>query len=147
MKIPSCPNPQCPSYREAGCGDVVLHGFYLAKSRKRRRYRCKVCSKTFCINQGTAYYRLQHHRSAFDQVASLSVEGLSKSAIARVSGLSWNTVDRWLEKAAASCAQFNHYRINGLEIHELQADEIRTFVAGKNRATWVFTTLDVWSRL
>ena len=147
MKIPSCPNSRCRSSRKASHGDGVLHGFYRVKSRKRRRYRCKVCGRTFCSNQGTPYYRLQHQRSSFDQVASLSVKGLSKSAIARVAGLSWNTVDRWLEKAASSCTQFNHYRVNGLEIRELQADEIRTFVAGKDRATWIFTTLDVWSRL
>ena len=38
----------------------------------------------------------------FDQVAALSVEGVNKSAIARVQQIAWNTVDRWLEKAATS---------------------------------------------
>jgi hypothetical protein len=33
-------------------------------------------------------------RATFDQVASLSVEGLNKSAIARVDGIGCNTVDR-----------------------------------------------------
>ena len=30
----------------------------------------------------------------------MSVEGVSKSSIARIMGISWNTVARWLERAA-----------------------------------------------
>ena len=36
------------------------------------------------------------------RVAALSVEGVSKSSIARAMGISWNTVARWLERAAAA---------------------------------------------
>jgi hypothetical protein len=36
-----------------------------------------------------------------------SVEGLSRSAIARVKRITWNTVHRWLERAAAQCRRFN----------------------------------------
>ena len=99
------------------------------------------------MSQGTPYYRIQHRRSTFDEVASLSVEGTSKSAIARVKGLAWNTVDRWLEKAAACCRRFNDRRIKDLEVTELQADELRTFVGDKQRTAWIFTAIDVWSRL
>jgi hypothetical protein len=56
----------------------------------------------------------------------LSVEGLNKSAIARVKRIAWNTVDRWLEKAASVCRRFNDRKIAALAIEELQADEIRT---------------------
>ena len=34
-----------------------------------------------------ALHRLQHRRGIFDEVAAFSVEGLSKSAIARVKGI------------------------------------------------------------
>jgi hypothetical protein len=30
---------------------------------------------------------------------------------------------------------------------ELQADEIRTIVGGKEQSIWVFVVMDVWSRL
>jgi transposase-like protein len=46
-------------------------------------------------------YRLQHRHATFDEVATLSVEGMSKSAIARAKGIAWNTVHRWLARAAA----------------------------------------------
>jgi len=81
--------------------------------------------KTFCSTNGTPYYRLHHRRSTFDEVTSLSVEG-NKSAIARVKRVAWNTVHRWLERAAGCCRRFSHRKFKGLSISELQADEIRT---------------------
>jgi transposase-like protein/IS1 family transposase len=130
-----------------GVGSIIRHGFYQTTSRKRRRYLCRSCGKTFCSNAGTPYYRLQHQRATFDEVATLSVEGLNKSAIARVKQIAWNTVARWLEKAAHSCRRFNDRRIEALAVGELQADEIRTIVGNKKHSIWIFTTIDVWSRL
>ena len=83
----------------------------------------------------------------FDRVAYLSVEGLNKSAIARVKRIGWNTVHRWVERAAACCRRFNNRKIKSLSISELQADEIRTIVGSKDQPTWVFVMVDVWSRL
>jgi transposase-like protein/IS1 family transposase len=142
VKTPRCPDTAC-----ARTASVIRHGFYKTKSGKRRRYRCRSCGQTFCSTKGTPYYRLQHRRSTFDQVASLSVEGVSKSAIDRVKGIACNTVDRWLEKAAECCRRFNDSTITELEIPEIQADEIRTFSGGKGDVVWVFATLDVASRL
>jgi len=56
-------------------------------------------------------------------------------------------VDRWLEKAAACCRKFNHEDIHGLGIQKLQAGEIRTIAGGKKQLAWVFTSIEVWSRL
>ena len=142
VKTPHCPISAC-----SNSFSIVPHGFYKTKSGRRRRYRCTSCGKTFCSTRGTPYYRLQHRRSTFDEVASLSVEGVSKSAIARVKRIAWNTVDRWLERASECCRRFNDTTITGLDVPEIQADEIRTFAGGKDDVVWVFATLDVASRL
>ena len=65
----------------------------------------------------------------------------------RIEGIAWNTVARWLEKAAQVCRRFNHTRIAGFAAEELQADEIRTFAGNKKTPSWVFVTIEVWSRL
>jgi IS1 family transposase len=78
----------------------------------------------------------------------MSVEGLNKSSIARAKQVAWNTVDRWLEKAAAACRRFNHQTIQKITIRELQADEIRTMVGGNEHPpVWIFAAIEVWSRL
>jgi transposase-like protein len=103
--------------------------------------------ETFSSTTGTPYYRLQHGRATFDRVACLSVEGLNKSAIARVKRIAWNTVHRWLERAARWCRRFNNRKIKNLSGTELQVDEIRTIIGSKQQSIWVFVVIDVWSRL
>ena len=148
MKRLRCPNQKCLTRTNSAVGLIIRFGFYQTRWGKRRRFRCRECGRTFCRNSGTVYHRLQHRRAIFDQVAALSVEGVSKSAIARVQQIAWNTVDRWLEKAAAWCRPFNHQRITKIRIRELQADEICTLVGGKDQpAVWVFAAIEVWSRL
>ncbi len=147
MKSLSCPKRHCPPSGKGDLGAIIRHGFYTTRWGKRRRYQCRTCGKTFCSTTRTPYYRLQHRRTVFDEVAALSVEGLNKSAIARVKRIAWNTVHRWLEKAAGWCRRFSHRKLKGLSVAELQADEIRTIIGGREQAIWVFVVIDVWSRL
>ena len=62
-------------------------------------------------------------------------------------GLSWNTVARWLELAAASARRFNDSRTRGYVLRELQLDELSTFLRSRKRQTWIFAGVEVWSRL
>ena len=126
---------------------IIRYGFYRTTAWKRRRYRCVRCGHTFSTTKGTLYYRLQHRRTTVDTVVALRVEGVSLSAIARIERLAWNTVARWLERAAAVCRRFNQGRTTGFVAQELQADEIRSFTGGKTRPTWIFAAIEVWSRL
>jgi transposase-like protein/IS1 family transposase len=143
----SLSNRRCLGSRKSAAGSIIRHGSYKTRWGKRRRYQCRICGKTFCSNTGTPYHRLQHRRATFEEVAALSVEGMSKSAIARVKGITWNTVHRWLEKAAAGCRRFNDREIDRLSVVELQADEIKTIVGGKEQPIWIFAVIEVWSRL
>ncbi len=124
----SCPCPKCTLHGQSGKQNIVRHGFFMLKRGRRRRYRCNACGRTFASSLGTAYYRLPSPRKTFDEVAELRSEGVSISTVARVKRLSWNTVARWNERAAAHARKFNDRRTQGYEITELQADEIRTFV-------------------
>jgi len=92
------------------------------------------------VHHGTPYYRLQHHRDILDQVATLSVEGLNKSAITRIEHIGWNTVDRWQDKASDCSRRFNDQELTGVKATELQADEIR------NDHSQMRATPDVYER-
>ena len=147
MKSLSCPDRRCSWSRKSAARSIIRHGFYTTRWGKRRRYQCRTCGKTFCSTTRTPYYRLQHRRATFDEVATLSVEGMSKSAIARVKRITWNTVHRWLERAGVWCRRFNDRKIKGLSVVELQADEIKTIVGSKEAPIWIFAVIEVWSRL
>lgn len=142
-----CSNRDCPSYGQFRRGNIRRHGFFTTRRGRRRRYRCTTCGRTCCSSTGTPYYRLRCTRSTLDEVAAMTVEGLSKSSIARLKRIAWNTVACWQERAAAAARFFNDAMTRGYELKEIQADEIMTFTQGKSRPIWVFTTLEVWSRL
>jgi transposase-like protein/IS1 family transposase len=142
-----CPNTGCEFYGMTSRGNIIRHGFSKVRWGRRRRYRCTACGRTSGPTTGTAYSRIQRPARAFDRVAALSVEGMSKSAIARVEGLSWNTVARWLERASRIAEQFNARRTRGFDLIELQLDEIRAFLVSRERPVWIFAAIEVWSRL
>ena len=115
----ACANGDCEQRGRHDAGNVALHGFSKVKGGRRRRYRCTACGKTFGATTGTPYKRLQDSMRRFDRVAALSVEGVNKSGIARLEGLSWNTVARWLELAAAIARRVNAKHLRDHDLVEL----------------------------
>ena len=107
IKDQCCNNPNCHLHGQFNQGNIKLHSFYTTKQGRRRRYCCKICGKTFCSTSSTAYYRLHKPRKLFDEVAQMSVEGLRKSGISRIKGISWNTVASWQQKSAEFARQTN----------------------------------------
>jgi hypothetical protein len=102
----SCPNPECEFHGQSKKHNIIKYGYF---------------------------NRIHHSRSLFDEVCMLSVEGVNKSAIARIKHLSWNTVSRWLERACIAAKRFNRGMLKGFTLREPQADEIRTFITTKSQ--------------
>lgn len=142
-----CPKNACRDRRSEGPTKVIGHGWFRVRHGRRRRYRCLGCGGTFSRRIDTAYYRVRCSARTFDRVARLSVEGMSRAAIARVEDVGWKTVDRWLVKAAEFAHRFNDTRTRDIELIELQADEIRSFAPKKARPIWIFASIEVCSRL
>ena len=142
-----CPNPACCLSGQFDKGNIIRHSYYTTTQGRRRRYRCKECGRTFSSTQGSPYYRLHKSRSLFDEVILMCVHGIAISAIARIKAIAWGTVSRWLELAALAANRFNQENLRGFVIHELQADEIRTFVGNKDEVIWILKVIEVWSRL
>ena len=126
---------------------IVGHGSFPTKWGRRWRYRCTVCGGTVSTHTGTAYSGLRCARREFDQVASLRVEGVSISATARVTGHARHTLARWLERASTAAKRFNQRMLRDVEIIELQADALCTFIGNKSRATGLCAAIEVCSRL
>ena len=147
VKDRGCSNRDCPLYGRLAKDNIIHHSFYRTTQGRRRRYRCTRCSRTFSSTTGTPYYRLHKPRALFDEVARMSVDGVGKSAIARIKHIAWNTAARWLALAAAFARRFNHRMLWRVDLRELQADEIRSFLLHKRMEVWIHTIIEVWSRL
>ena len=69
------------------------------------------------------------------------------SATARVTGHSRHTIARWLERASTAAKRFNQRMLRDVEIIELQAAALCTFIGNKSRATGLSAAIEVCSRL
>ena len=141
------PKLTCPSGKCGSNTRVVGYGFQRTKTGRRRRYLCRGCGRTFTSRTKSVYQGIHHTPSKFDLVAHLSVEGVNRSAIARLVGVSRSTVGRWLDRITARARLFNDHHLKGVDVRELQADELRTFVDTRKQEKWVFAALEVSSRL
>jgi IS1 family transposase len=77
----------------------------------------------------------------------MTVEGVGISSISRIKCFSWNTIANWQYLACKAAGKFNNHKLKGVELIELQADEIRTFAGTKKKPIWIFVAIEVWSRL
>jgi len=77
----------------------------------------------------------------------MTVEGVGISSISRIKCFSWNTIASWQYLACQAAGEFNDHKLKGVQLIELQADEIRTFAGTKMKPLWIFAAIEVWSRL
>jgi IS1 family transposase len=77
----------------------------------------------------------------------MTAEGVGISSISRIKCFSWNTVANWQYLACKAAGKFNDHKLKGVELIELQANEIRTFAGTKKKPMWIFEAIEVWSRL
>jgi len=142
-----CQNEKCQDHRKFSEGNIIRHSMYKTRQGRRRRYLCKTCETTFCSTKGTPYYRLHKSRLDFDEVVQMTVEGVGISSISRVKHYAWNTISSWQYLACQVAGEFNDLKLKGVELIELQADEICTFDGTKKKSLWIFVAIEVWSRM
>jgi transposase-like protein/IS1 family transposase len=136
-----CPNMDCPARGKIGAGNLVSHG------KKRERYKCKMCRKTFCAHQGTMFAGLRKPKELIVIVVSLLAYGCPPQAIVHAFELDERTVARWQERAGAHCQKVHKDQVvqGKLDLHHVQADEIR--VKGYKMIPWMALALMVSTRL
>ena len=95
------------------------------------------------------------------QILSMLVEGMSMRAVARVAGVSFNTVAKMLLEAADAADAFHNEKVRGIRGHRhIQCDEIWAFIHCKEGHrefakappeeagdSWMWTALDSDSKL
>lgn len=94
------------------------------------------------------------------RILTLLCEGMSIRSVVRATGASKNTVSKLLVDAGKACAKHHYYNVRGVKAKRVQADEIWSFVAAKNKNVkamkapvygagdaWTWTAIDADSKL
>jgi transposase-like protein/IS1 family transposase len=136
-----CPNPDCVARGKIGEGNVISHG------KKRARYRCKRCRKTFSAQTGTMFEGLRKPKALIVIVVTLLAYGCPIQAIVQAFGLDERTVASWRDRAGKHCQQVHQAVVQQgqLDLVHVQADEIR--VKGCKMIAWMGLAMMVSTRL
>lgn len=136
-----CPNLDCMARGKIDEGNIVIHG------KKRQRYRCKTCGKTFSARAGTMFEGLRKPQALLVIVVTLLAYGCPVQAIVQAFGLDERTVASWRDRAGQHGQQI-HQRLvqqGQLDLVHVQADEIR--VKGQKMIAWMGLAMMVSTRL
>src|SRR5260370_38451475 len=88
-----CPNVTCSARGKTGEGTITIH------DKQRRRYRCKVCKKTFSERRGTMFEGLRKPIELIVIIVILLSYGCPVQAIVQTFGLDERTVAEWRDRA------------------------------------------------
>jgi transposase-like protein/IS1 family transposase len=136
-----CPNSTCSARGQIEQGNIVIH------DRKRQRYRCKVCKKTFSARRGTMFEGLRKPVDLIVIVVTLLTYGCPVQAIVHAFGLDERTVAGWRDRAGMHCQKVHEEMVERekLDLLHVQADEIR--VKGCKMIAWMGLAMMVSTRL
>ena len=135
-----CPNLGCPARGHVGKGNIGVH------SHKERRYRCRVCGKTFGARAGTIFHRRRTDAALIVLVITLVSWGCPLVAIEHAFGLQPQTIRDWLEAAGQHAEAVHHAAVTQpRDLGHVQADEVR--VKTQCGIVWMAMALIVSTRL
>ena len=145
---PSCPVCSAPA---------MLWG---KDSKGHQRYRCQACRKTFAVRPAGPLGAMRLPMEKATLVLSLLVEGSSIRSTERVTGVHRDTICRLLVQVGGKCEALLERLVRGVEVKDVQADEIWNFVGMKDKtkarqgcadpqlgSAWTFTAIDRESKL
>jgi transposase-like protein len=136
-----CPHRDCPSHRQPGADHIVSHG------RRRARFKCRRCGRTFGARKGTPYYRLHTPEETVTCAVTLLAHGCPPQAIVAAFRVDERTVAAWQRRAGqhGAAVQRAFLEPGRVDLEHVQADELWVKVVG--RKLWLAHALAVPSRL
>jgi len=114
-----CPNPDCVARGHTSRGNIKIH------CRRRKRYRCTECRKTFSERTGTPFFHAKTDPSLIVTIITLIAYGCPLAAITAAFGVQRRTVRCWLLKAGAHSREIHEALVLRPQVlGHVQADEI-----------------------
>jgi transposase-like protein len=136
-----CPNETCCARGQIGVGTISIHG------RKRPRYRCHACGKTFSERKGTTLEGLRTDEETVQRVITLLAYRCPRQAVVHAFELDERTVASWQKRAGIHCKHIHEEIVQQGKVRSqhIRADEIRA--KGRKVIVWMAFAMDVASRL
>ncbi len=123
-----------------------------------QRFRCPLCGKTYTEEHERLFAPMTVPEDKALLAIQLLIEGTSVRTVERITGLHRDTILRLLVLAGERCIALMDAKMRNLRCEKIQADEIWSFVAKKDRNVkvddpdeygnaWVFVAMDAQTKL
>jgi len=111
-------------------GNAKKHG---KAGNGEQRYRCRGCRKTFIEEREKPLGDMRIPEDKAILALKLLVEGTSIRSTERLTGMHRDTIMRLMVMVGEKCERFMAHFFKGLQVHDVQADELWGFVRMKER--------------
>lgn len=129
----ACTNPTCPDQGVKGRGNVILRRTYGPDAI--RFLNCRTCKTQFSERRGTPLFDLRLPKAKIIDVVKHLAEGVGVRRTARLTGVSRDSVGRIVRLVGKHAKSIHDELVNDLNIHEVQMDEMWSFVGKKRQAS------------
>lgn len=126
-----CWNEECPDYGKQGQGNIVFKETY--GNNQNSLFKCTTCGHCLSETRGTPFFELKTPREEVIRTLAIFPEKGSIRGVARASGHTKNTVQRWTRVAAEHCKEVTEYFSRDLNLTIVQIDEIWSYIKKKEK--------------
>jgi len=126
-----CPNKDCEKFGQLDKGNISSISTYNTKSGKRRTFKCGCCETQFSETRDTVFFDLRVPRKMVIMVLKMILVKVGLSDIAFVTGITEETILRWLDRAATKADEINQALLREVNATQVQLDEMWSFVLRK----------------
>jgi transposase-like protein len=130
----ACVNPECPRFRHAGQGNLVIRKVY--GRDEIRLLRCRTCCEAFSERRGSALFNTKLPEATAKDVINHLGEGCSGRSTARLGKVCQETVARLLRVSGRHAERFHDEHVHDLRPLALEFDEPWSFVKKSKNAAW-----------
>src|SRR5688572_14221473 len=97
-----------------------------------QRYKCAACGATF-VEEGGPLGDMRVDMKQATLALNLMLEGMSIRSVQRITGLCRQTLADLIILVGENCARLLEAKVKGVEVNELQIDEIWGFIGMKEK--------------
>ena len=112
--------------------------------RGNQRYRCKSCGRMFTDNAPRPLGDMRINLNQAGLIVSLLMEGMSIRGIERITGVHQDTIGALILQVGENCQRFMD-SLEGLDVSDIQIDEIWAFVGAKEKNKTNMEQGDTWT--
>jgi IS1 family transposase len=144
----ACNNPGCAYY---GITDGTVHALIAYGGHGKNEWiqdlYCDACEHKFTVRCDTVLYRLKTPSAEVAEALIYLAEGVDVSVLERTTGKGEGTLRTWLTRAGLHAIKLHDHFFQGLTFQNIQLDELWANVRQKRHDVWVWTSMEVTTKI